>query len=395
MKVLKSIFNIKVLSVIFAIGLWYYVSVTQGPLISKTFGSVPVVPINVSQESCVTNDLPTISVVAEGPNNLIIGLRDSDFVATVDLSNKREGEFTVPVEVRAPSSTIKIISYSPESIKISLDTIATRKFPVVSEFVNAPSTQSQFFPSVPVISPSSITASGPSAELAKIKRVYIAIDLSKVSASTTLTLPVTYETVDGSTLKNVYFNPSTVVVSVNFSKETSILTVPIVPTIVNIPPEGFAIKSITVNPTVITLSAPLDALKGITTVSTDSIDVSKMTKKTDVTVKLTKINGVSMPFDSCKVTIDVEPLVQKTFSVPVEVVVTQGKQYTVSQSTVNVNILGFKEVVDTIAVDGIKAIVDASSLDVGSFTLPINISGLPQNIILQSVVPSFLEVKIY
>jgi len=356
---------------------------------------VPVVPINVSQESYVTNDLPMISVVAEGPNNLIIGLRDSDFVATVDLSNKREGEFTVPVEVRAPSSTIKIKSYSPESIKISLDTITTRKFPVVSEFVNAPSTQSQFFPSVPVISPSSITASGPSAELSKIKRIYIEIDLSKVSVSTTLTLPVTYETVDDSTLKNVYFNPSTVVVSVNFSNETSILTVPIVPTIVNIPPEGFAIRSITVNPTVITLSAPLDVLKGITTVSTDSIDVSKMTKKTEVTVKLSKINGVSMPFESCKVTIDVEPLVQKTLTVPVEVVVTQGKQYTVSQSTVNVSILGFKDVIDSINVDGIKATVDASSLDVGSFTLPINISGLPQNIILQSVIPSFLEVKIY
>jgi len=388
---LKSIFNIKVLSVIFAIGLWYYVSVTQGPLISKTFSSVPVVPINVSQESYVTNDLPMISVVAEGPNNLIIGLRDSDFVATVDLSNKREGEFTVPVEVRAPSSTIKIKSYSPESIKISLDTITTRKFPVVSEFVNAPSTQSQFFPSVPVISPSSITASGPSAELSKIKRIYIEIDLSKVSVSTTLTLPVTYETVDDSTLKNVYFNPSTVVVSVNFSNETSILTVPIVPTIVNIPPEGFAIRSITVNPTVITLSAPLDVLKGITTVSTESIDVSKMTKKTEVTVKLTKINGVSMPFESCKVTIDVEPLVQKTLTVPVEVVVTQGKQYTVSQSTVNVSILGFKDVIDSINVDGIKATVDASSLDVGSFTLPINISGLPQNIILQSVIPSSLR----
>jgi len=102
-----------------------------------------------------------------------------------------------------------------------------------------------------------------------------------------------------------------------------------------------------------------------------------------------------MPFESCKVTIDVEPLVQKTLTVPVEVVVTQGKQYTVSQSTVNVSILGFKDVIDSINVDGIKATVDASSLDVGSFTLPINISGLPQNIILQSVIPSFLEVKIY
>ncbi|PMP83937.1 MAG: hypothetical protein C0175_00920, partial [Caldisericum exile] len=224
MKFLSKIFNIKVIAVIFAIGLWYYVSVTQGPVISKTFKNVPVVPINVPSESYISNALQTVSVVAEGPSKVILGLKDSDFVATVNLLNKNEGEFLVDVEVTPPSSAIRIKSFTPDKIKVVLESIFQVKFPVVSEFVNATQT-TQFLPSLPIVSPNSVVAYGPGSELSKIKRVYISIDVSKITGNTTVVLPVQVETIDGSNLQNVYLNPSSVVAEVKVSEENTIVTV--------------------------------------------------------------------------------------------------------------------------------------------------------------------------
>jgi len=394
MKFLQKIFNIKVLAVIFGIVLWYYVSITQGPVITKTFKNVPVVPINIPQESYVINDIDTISVVAEGPSKIILGLRDTDFIATVDLSDKKEGDFSLQVEVRAPSNTIKIKSYTPEKVRVIVETITSKKFPIVSEFVNNP-LNSQFYPSVPIISPQEVTVSGPTSEIEKIKRVYVSIDLSKITTNTTLTLPVSVETIDGSTLKNVYLNPSNVLVTVNMSQDIALVTVPIVPVISNTPPSGFAIRSISINPSVITISGPIGVISSIKSIETQPIDVSSLVKKTDLTVKLSKIDKVNFPFDSCTVTINIEPLTTKTLSIPVDVIVMQGHLYSLSQNYVNVMISGFKDVVDNITTDSFKAQIDASTLDVGTYTLPVNLVNAPKNVIIRSITPSSLEVKIY
>jgi len=48
------------------------------------------VPVNVPQESYILNDINSISVTAEGPSKIILGLRNTDFITTVDLSNKKK-----------------------------------------------------------------------------------------------------------------------------------------------------------------------------------------------------------------------------------------------------------------------------------------------------------------
>ncbi|BAL80584.1 CdaR family protein [Caldisericum exile] len=394
MKFLSKIFNIKVIAVFFAVGLWYYVSITQGPVITKTFKNVPVVPINVSSESYISNDLPTISVVAEGPSKVILGLKDSDFIATVDLSNKKEGDFLVDVEISPPSSVIRVKSFSPDKIRVMLESISSKKFPIVSEFINSSQT-TQFFPSLPLVSPSSVIAFGPNSELSKIRRVYISIDVSKIKENTTLILPVQVETIDGTTLKNVYLNPSSVVAEVKVSEDNSIVTVPIIPIIRNAPPQGFGVRSVSVSPSVVTISGPISVITNIKNVSTDPIDLTQITAKTDFTVKLTPIDKVTFPINTCKITVEVSPIVSKTLTVQVKVLVAEGKQYSASQENINVVISGFKDVIDSITSDMISCTIDASSLSTGSYTLPVVVSGLPQNVILQTITPASIEVKIY
>jgi len=196
-------------------------------------------------------------------------------------------------------------------------------------------------------------------------------------------------------LKNVYLNPSSVVVTINLSSETVFATLPIIPMIENAPPPNFGIKSVTINPSVVTVSGPISIISALKSIQTQPIDVSKLVNKTDIKANLIKVDKTNLPFDSCTVTIEVEPLVSKTFVVPVEVIVQQGKQYTLSQDHINIVLKGFKGEIDAIIGDTIKCTIDASNLESGSYTLPVGIIGVPANLILETTMPSSIEVKIY
>lgn len=394
MKFLHRIFNIKVVAVLIGIALWYYVSITQGPLITKTFNNVPVVPINLPQETYIQNNISPISIVAEGPSKILLGLHNTDFFASVDLSGKAEGNYNLDVEVRPPTNAIKIKSYSPQKVFVAVETITSKTFTITSEFVNTPLLQ-QIYPSIPIITPSTTLISGPTSELEKIKRVYVQIDLSKITTATTLTLPLLVETTDASTLKNIYLNPSNVVVKLNISSSTAFITLPIIPEISSAPLFNFGIKNISVDPSVITVSGPINIISNLQSIRTQPIDASKITQSTKLDVKLAKIENITYPFDTCSVTIDVEPLVSKTFTIPVSVTTQQGKQFSLSQDNVNIVLKGFKSVIDSLQTDSIKCSIDASSLDNGSYTLPVVVLGVPQDVILETITPSSLEVRIY
>jgi len=55
-------------------------------------------------------------------------LRNTDFITTVDLSNKKEGSFFFNVEVRPPLNVIKIKSYTPEKVLVVVESITNKKF---------------------------------------------------------------------------------------------------------------------------------------------------------------------------------------------------------------------------------------------------------------------------
>ena len=392
-KFFKGLLDIKVLSVIFAIALWYYVVGIQGPTIVRNYTKVPVVPINVPNESFVVNNLGYVTITAEGPSKIILGIKDTDFTALVNMAGKDAGDYYLVVETRSPLSNVAIKSVSPDKVKVQLETLSSLSLPISVVFQNVPQ---EFLPDNPIVSPSSATVLGPESALRNVDKVYVTVDFKLIGGEDTYTLPIQIAMKEGSTNEHVYINPASCAVVIRKLTSGVNLTLPITANIQGTPYSGFGLKSVTVSPNTILVKGSYDVLSKINSIQTLPIDISSLTKPTDFNINLVLPDGVSSDAQkSCTVKVDIQPVTSQTFKIPITVLHSQDKTISANVDSVEVSLTGFKDILSSLDISSVKAEVDVTNFASGTYNLPVHISNLPQGIFANIIIPSSVEVKIY
>jgi YbbR domain-containing protein len=392
-KFFKGLLDIKVLSVIFAIALWYYVVGIQGPTIVRNYTKVPVVPINVPNESFVVNNLGYVAITAEGPSKVILGIKDTDFTALVNMAGKDAGDYYLVVETRSPLSNVAIKSVSPDKVKVQLETLSSLSLPISVVFQNVPQ---EFLPDNPIVSPSSATVLGPESALRNVDKVYVTVDFKSIGGEDTYTLPIQIAMKEGSTNEHVYINPASCAVVIRKLTSGVNLTLPITANIQGTPYSGFGLKSVTVSPNTILVKGSYDVLSKINSIQTLPIDISNLTKPTDFNINLVLPDGVSSDAQkSCTVKVDIQPVTSQTFKIPITVLHSQDKTISANVNSVEVSLTGFKDILSSLDISSVKAEVDVTNFASGTYDLPVHISNLPQGIFANIIIPSWVEVKIY
>ena len=392
-KFFKGLLDIKVLSVIFAIALWYYVVGIQGPTIVRNYTKVPVVPINVPNESFVVNNLGYVTITAEGPSKIILGIKDTDFTALVNMAGKDAGDYYLVVETRSPLSNVAIKSVSPDKVKVQLETLSSLSLPISVVFQNVPQ---EFLPDNPIVSPSSATVLGPESALRNVDKVYVTVDFKSIGGEDTYTLPIQIAMKEGSTNEHVYINPASCAVVIRKLTSGVNLTLPIGVNIQGIPYSSFGLKSVTVSPNTILVKGSYDVLSKINSIQTLPIDISSLTKPTDFNINLVLPDGVSSDSEkSCTVKVDIQPVTSQTFKIPITVLHSQDKTISANVDSVEVSLTGFKDILSSLDISSVKAEVDVTNFASGTYNLPVHISNLPQGIFANIIIPSSVEVKIY
>jgi YbbR domain-containing protein len=390
---LKRIFNIKVLSVIFAIALWYYVAGIQGPNIVRNYSKVPVVPVNVPPDSFVVNNLGYVAITAEGPSKVLLGIKDSDFTALVDMSGKEAGEYYLTVEARSPVSNVSIKSVSPQTVKVQLETLSSLSLPVGVVFKNIPQ---GFLPDIPIVSPATVTVLGPESALKDVDKLYVTVDFNSITGEGTYTLPIQIQMKEGVTGENVYLNPLSCSVLIKKSASAINLNLPILPDIQGIPYSGFGIKSVTVTPDTILVKGNYDILSKLSNIQTIPIDISNLTKPTDFNINLVLPNSVTSDASTaCTVHVDIEPVTNQSLKIPITLNHDPNRSVTLSSEQVDVLLTGFKDVLAAMDTSTITVVVDATGLTPGTYDLPVKISNLPQGVFANIITPPSVEAKIY
>jgi YbbR domain-containing protein len=392
-KFFSSILNIKVLSVIFAIALWYYVVGIQGPTIVRNYTKVPVVPVNVPPESFVINDLGYVTITAEGPSKVILGIKDTDFTALVDMAGKVAGDYYLSVETRSPLSNVIIKTVSPDKVKVQLETLSSMSVPISVVFQNVPA---GFLPDTPIVSPASAIVLGPESALNNVEKVYVTVDFKLQANEGTYTLPIQIAMKEGSTNEHVYVNPSSCAVVIRKLTSGVNLTLPITPNIQGTPYSGFGLKSVTVSPNTILVKGSYDVLSKINTIQTLPIDISNLTKPTSFNINLVLPDGVSSDADkTCVVKVDIEPVTSQSFKMPITILHAQDKIVTASVDAVEVVLTGFKDALTALDINTVRAEVDTTGFVAGTYSLPVRISNLPQGIFANLITPPTVDVKVY
>ncbi len=383
--------DIRVLSVIFAILIWYYVIGVQGPIVTRTF-KVPITTINRESGVFITDNPAYVNIIAEGSSKVILGIKPGDFTALVNLAGKTEGEFYIPAEVKPPTSSIKIKTVSPEKVKIGLEKIATEKLPVIVKFKGK--ANENFIPAMPVVSPDTVTITGPYSKLKEIESAAVEVDITGINNETTLILPVQFTVKNNADISDVQVNPSSCVVKITGNNPVISKTVPIIPKIVGQPFQGFGVESISLNPISLTLSGNAEDLSNINFIETMPIDTSGATETKTYPTTLNIPDGIKVRGSKdCAVTINIAPIKKLEITVPITVNYNSTNyDAKISNKNVKVIVAGFEDVLKTISENSVTAVVDVSKFTEGTYTVPVRVNGLPQNTVISILNPEAVQI---
>lgn len=191
----KSFFDaslvLKIISLLCAVLLWFYVSEVESPTSEKKIEAVAVtlrnkdILMSETGLSVLSDSLYDTNVVLSGKKSTLNKINYEDITATVDLSKLSEpGTYELQINVVAPQGT-SVVSTNPRFITVSIDKTISHPFDIETKLSYSTTyemgeciiTDSQ---SKPI---SAVTVSGPATDIARIDKVVAKADFGTINSS--------------------------------------------------------------------------------------------------------------------------------------------------------------------------------------------------------------------
>lgn len=281
------------ISVIIAIGLWFFVINDENPTIRMTYSDIEIDYLNedlLQEEGLVVkdSDIPvTVKVVLQGKRTDLLAIKSSDITATADVSQCTKGDNYVDVEVHTPSSST-VSSVKPAQVRLTIESLVSRQKDVRVVFNGtAPDSTEAVCES---ISPEQIVVTGASSSVASVKNLRAVVNISDVGAEET-TLDVSLTPVDES---------GNEVTDVTLSSETARITVRLyatktVPLVVETVGTSDPELDVSVEaPELVEISCPEDRIDEVIEVTAEPVDITGITELTEISLTPLLPEGVQL-----------------------------------------------------------------------------------------------------
>lgn len=182
---------LKVLSLVFALVLWFFV---MGERKLEVGYAVPLELQNIPEGMIVTNEVPRlVDVRISGPRTLLMNLRPTDINISVDLKGLQPGltSFKRLEERLNIPSGLKVTRLSPSFVDVKLERIKEKTVPVKVLLRGSPAEGLQIVKVRTV--PEQVTVEGAESELKDVHEVVTeAVDTEGVRESFTLMTSINY-----------------------------------------------------------------------------------------------------------------------------------------------------------------------------------------------------------
>lgn len=172
---------LKIVSVLIAIGLWFYVVQVQSPDIERTIKGVPVV---FSQKSVLEdrglillNDKEhTIDIKIRGKRKYAIGATAENTTVLADVSSiEGTGTYTVYTNIVLPYANLEIINQHPSALTIEVDNLVTLEKEIQVQTQGEP--KNGFSAGSVTVTPSTVMLKGPKSILDGVSAVVAEVDI--------------------------------------------------------------------------------------------------------------------------------------------------------------------------------------------------------------------------
>jgi YbbR domain-containing protein len=356
---------------------------------------------NVSSDVYVlSGDLGLVEVRYRTENELAASVVADSFRAGVDLSEydlERAPEpQEVPIEVTAGEG-IQILSVEPATVRVELDLVEVRTVPVEVDYGTVPEGLQV---DDPILGVPEVEVRGPASVVSQVDRAmaFVTIGASGIDVNQPVDLvPVDVEEQPVG-VGVIDVNPESVSVQIDVEAVETTVTVSVRPVIVGTPAPGFALESLTVMPSTVTLRGLPEVLEGIGDAATRPLSIDGVSADQEFDAELIVPEGarlVDADAPSVTVTATIVPSVSsRTFVVGI---VCEGAGVNAclpDLDQLTVTLSGPGDALSGLTAAALTPVVDASGLAPGSYSLTPTISGLPEDVELLAIAPGSVAVTI-
>lgn len=404
MEKIKENWPFKLISLIFAIALWYYVVSETNPNIKKEYKAIPVSYKNESvlkrKNMAIIDPIdPVVNVTLEGKRNVISRVSRNDILVYADMNELNEnGEVSLNFSV--PQGT-SIIEKSDYKLTLKLDEIMTLVKKVEVKRIGELPSDNTTVTDIEVV-PGEVKITDQKELIDKIAKVIVPVDLSVITKDTSISKKIQILDSNDTEIKELDAENTDVTVNIFVS---STKQVPIKLSYKN-QPFDFKSEDLKASKTKMTIIGQKEKLDKIKEISTETVDLSDFINNTTKNIKMEFPEGIA-PLSAEDKFIDVtyssnvgEGKPSKLFNVSTENIEVlnkaSGKALILPSdlSEVSVRVFGDEKVVENIRLKDFKLQIDLKDLTDGEHDVPIIIVLDKEGIDNTLVYPSTIKIKI-
>ena len=415
---LKNNWTLKLASVAIAFLIWLVVGNINDPIIQKVYSNVKV---NITNGSYIESrgmtyrldsNYQTVSVTLRG-NSSKVTKRNDDIVVEADLTQIVDMNSTpvmVPVTVKCKDISAENITVSPITIPLEIEERETKDFMIAVNYGDSVPGAGYEVGKI-YANPEKISVSGPESIIDKIDRVVanVSVEGMTVNSSKKANLIIydknqeimsdkemQYLTFDiGDSKVDVYVELWSTVSGVTFTCDPK-----------GTPANGYAVSKIVTTPSEISLAGTEEALETLKKngnqieIPSRLVDIGNARETVECKIDLAEIlpsgtKTVSNQAESIIVEVGILPLGSKQISLPTQNIqalnLTGELQTVFTDTALTVTVRGKEEDLKNVTAASIKASIDCSGLDEGTYNLPVTIT-LPNNITLLSEITANVQL---
>jgi len=390
---------LKIISVLIGILLWFIVLDQQNPLTEKTI-SISLRSnrevLEASNISLVSSNIPnTVDVVIRGRKQRIDKVSSNDFQAFLDFSPINSTETTeipIPLPEYIGDQDILVLDVYPKSVKIKLENIIRKEFPVTIKWVGE---LPEGYDAVNVkANPSTIILEDLESVMNSIGSVAVTVERQHLLEGNSINRRLEVYNESGRTISmqsaNVQVN-----VAYNLTKTVKVTT-----TVTGKPKEDYYVKDFTLSQDTVRITGDYDIIKDIDEVRAEQLDVSNLSTSFQKDLQIQLPEDVQLYKTGSVVTaqVNIQQFSHQMISIPKSSVtifggdVTGKMQYRILEDEIAFSVKGPGEILDTLDKKAIRGFVDVSGLEKGHKTIEIEVS-LPSGVSLDGTVSVTVEAE--
>lgn len=192
---LKNNLGLKIVAIIFAVLLWWIVVNIDDPIDTKQY----VVNVSVTNTEVITNagksfqildDTNSVTVTIKGRRKVLDEIKTSYIVATADLREMQDSSVPIRLKVVGYEGDYETATAYPQNMQVRVENTQKKTFPITAVSTGNP--RDGYVVGTMTSSPQTVDISGPESMVAKINKVVAKVDVSEISADTTIETELIY-----------------------------------------------------------------------------------------------------------------------------------------------------------------------------------------------------------